>query len=88
MCMILFHINKSNDKDVFVLIVYDNSSPLLACIFVMELLSLNSYCSAVLCIRYTEHRLTNQSSQQMCFFHLSIILVGENQGFRETSFRN
>lgn len=32
---------------LFILMVFDNSTPPLACIFVMDLLSLNSYCSAV-----------------------------------------
>lgn len=47
MCIILLHISQSNDKFFFVLMVFDNSTPSSACIFVMGLSSLNSYCSAV-----------------------------------------
>lgn len=87
MYIILFHINQSNDKNLFVLTVYDNSSPLLACIFVMDL-PLNSYCSAV--SRYKVYRTyTNKLiSITNVFFPSVNTLVGENQAFRETSFRN
>lgn len=81
MYIILFHISQSNDKIFFVLMVFDNSTPSLACIFVTGLLSLNSYCSAVsLCKVYGTY--TNKLiSKTNGFFFLCQYIGGKKTRF-------
>lgn len=57
--IILFHINKNNGKILSVLIVYGNSSPLLALSLLWTYCYLTPTVQLSLCIRYTEHILTN-----------------------------